>query len=222
MTCESVRDQIDAFIAGTLPVADRAALEAHLATCPACAEDLQAARTLRPLTLGLASSIEPPHDLWPAVATRLRPRSDAEDAGIRPIGIRSDGIRGKGIRPRMAALLAAAAVVLVVGSSVITMAVVRGRDGGRAVEASAPGIEAGYVSASASLLRAIESEKSGLSPETIATLERNLGVIDAAIAESKAALAGDPGNRALSALLWASYRQKVSLLQQVNRLVERS
>ena len=78
------------------------------------------------------------------------------------------------------------------------------------------------MNASAELMRALDAERAHLAPATVATLERNLAVIDAAIAESRAALAGDPGNRDLAALLWASYRQKVALLQQATRLVERS
>jgi hypothetical protein len=85
-----------------------------------------------------------------------------------------------------------------------------------------PAIEAGYASATADLLRALDAQRSHLSPATIATLERNLAVIDAAIAESRAALASDPGNRDLEALLLAGYRQKVALLQQATRLAERS
>lgn len=203
MNCDAARNLIDPFVAGTLAAADRPALEAHLAACAACREALDDARALAPAAAALSRSIDPPHDLWPAISRRLRRR------GARP-------------RWRLAALAAAAAIVLMAGSSALTLWLVRDRGASHAAAGATPAIEAGYMSATADLLRALDAERGRLAPATVATLERNLAVIDAAIAESRAALAADPGNRDLEALLWASYRQKVALLQQASRLAERS
>ena len=205
MNCDAARELIDGYVAGTLTPAEREALERHTAACASCAEDLESARTVRPAVATLPRSIEPPHDLWPAIERRLPgPRS------ARPPR-----------RWRLAGLAAAAAIMLVAGSSALTLWLVRDRPAASSAAAT-PAIEAGYVNASAELLRALDAERARLSPATVATLERNLAVIDAAIAESRAALATDPGNHDLAALLWASYRQKVALLQQATRLVERS
>lgn len=203
MNCDAARNLIDPFVAGTLAAADRLALEDHLAGCAACREALDDARALAPAAAALSRSIDPPHDLWPAISRRL-PR------------------RGGRRRWRLAALAAAAAIVLMAGSSALTLWLVRERGASPTAAGATPAIEAGYVSATADLLRALDAERGRLAPATVATLERNLAVIDAAIAESRAALAADPGNRDLEALLWASYRQKVALLQQASRLAERS
>jgi hypothetical protein len=210
MTSHHVHDQIDAWVDGTLPTAMRAAFEHHLGGCAECRLDVDAARTLRSAVASLPRAIDPPSDLWPAVQSRLASRAAVHRTRLPA-------------RWRTAGLAAAAALALMVGSSAATLWVVRHRAGSAATAAqSTPAIEAGYVSASAALLRALEREREHLSPETVATLERNLAIIDAAIAESRTALAGDPGNSALASLLWASYRQKVALLEQVNRLVERT
>lgn len=203
MNCDSARDLIDPFVAGTLAPTLRPALEDHLASCPSCREAVADARALGPAAAALPRSIDPPHDLWPAIRHRLPRR------GGRP-------------RWRVAALAAAAALVLMAGSSALTLWLVRDGGASHAAAGSTPAIEAGYITATADLLRALDAERGRLAPATVATLERNLAVIDAAIAESRAALAADPRNRDLEALLWASYRQKVALLQQASRLAERS
>ncbi len=203
MNCERVRELLERWPAGPIPAGEAEAFERHLAGCAACREDQADATLLAPAVAALPGGIEPPRDLWPHIRSRI----------ARPVSRAS--------RWRMAGLAAAAAVALVTGSSAVTLHFARSRPA--AVPAPrVPAIEAGYASATADLLRALEAQRSRLSPTTIATLERNLAVIDAAIAESRAALAGDPGNRDLEALLWAGYRQKVALLQQATRLAERS
>ena len=203
MNCDAARDLIDPFLDGTLGAAGRRELEEHLASCSACRDAMDDAGALRAPTAVLARSIEPPHDLWPAINRRLTRRA------ARP-------------RWRLAALAAAAALLLMAGSSALTLWLVRDHGAPQAASGATPAIEAGYVTATADLMRALDAERGRLAPATVATLERNLAVIDAAIAESRAALAADPGNRDLEALLWASYRQKVALLQQASRLAERS
>jgi len=204
MNCDAVRELVDRYAADTLSPSERDAVERHAGSCAACRADLESARALMPRVAALPRSIDPPRDLWPAIAGRLHARRAAR---MPP-------------RWRLAGLAAAAAVLLVAGSSAATLWLVRERPSPAA--AATPVIEAGYVNASAELMRALDAERAHLAPATVATLERNLAVIDAAIAESRAALASDPANRDLAALLWASYRQKVALLQQATRLVERS
>jgi hypothetical protein len=53
-----------------------------------------------------------------------------------------------------------------------------------------------------------------MAPETAETLERNLRIIDAAIAESRAALEKDPNSRELIDMLSATYDAKVKVLRQ--------
>jgi hypothetical protein len=148
----------------------------------------------------LPRSIEPPHDLWPAIETRLAPRRTSW-------------------RPWLAL---AAAVLLVVASSAITALVLRRAEGpaGRVPVATNPAptahlvAEAGYARAAEELGRALAERRDRLHPETVRTLERNLAIIDRAIAESRAALAADPGDPDLEAILLASWDRKLTLLRQ--------
>ena len=57
-----------------------------------------------------------------------------------------------------------------------------------------------------------------LSPGTVKTLEHSLSVIDAAIAEARAALAADPANQSLVDILAGHYAREVDLLQRATEL----
>lgn len=61
----------------------------------------------------------------------------------------------------------------------------------------------------------IEQRRKDLDPATIAVLEKNLKLIDAAIAESKAALAKDPASAFLMDRLTHAYDTKLQLLSGV-------
>lgn len=65
-------------------------------------------------------------------------------------------------------------------------------------------------------LRDVVSERlSELDPETVAVLEKNLAIIDQAIAESRAALARDPNSRVVPGTLTRALESKVALLRRV-------
>jgi len=83
-----------------------------------------------------------------------------------------------------------------------------------AVVADFASIETEYVDAASEILRAVRSGRVQLAPATVALLEKNLQVIDEAIRESREALAGDPANSALRAMVLASHRHKLDLLRR--------
>jgi hypothetical protein len=74
--------------------------------------------------------------------------------------------------------------------------------------------ERSYQTAIADLQQALETKRGEMAPETVETLERNLRIIDAAIAESRAALEKDPNSRELTQMLGATYDAKVKVLRQ--------
>jgi hypothetical protein len=166
---------------------------------------------------GLPRSMEPPEDFWPSIR-----------AGIASTPVR---VVAWWQRP---AILAAAALVLVAGSSLATLAVVRGsasRVGtptASAVEASARGsdatlaqftrVETDYIRTVNELSAALEARQSELAPGTIVKLRQSLRVIDAAIVEARAALAADPSNKTLTEMLSASYEQKVDLIRRTTEM----
>jgi hypothetical protein len=72
-----------------------------------------------------------------------------------------------------------------------------------------------YEEEAQTLLNKLELQRAMLRPEAAEALDRDLHVVDVAIAELKDAIARDPSNRALRQLLASSYRQKVDLLKRV-------
>jgi len=74
--------------------------------------------------------------------------------------------------------------------------------------------ERDYQSAIADLQRVLDAKRGQMAPETAETLERNLRIIDSAIAESRAALEKDPNSRELIDMLSATYDAKVKVLRQ--------
>ena len=79
-------------------------------------------------------------------------------------------------------------------------------------------VQADFDRASDELSRILAVERERLRPETVALLERNLAVIDTAIAESRAALARDPASAELRRFFAAAARQKVELLRWAARV----
>jgi hypothetical protein len=59
----------------------------------------------------------------------------------------------------------------------------------------------------------VKQRKTQLDSTTVAVIQRNLAIIDAAIAQSRAALASDPASRMLSAQLTHALDKKVELLR---------
>jgi hypothetical protein len=68
----------------------------------------------------------------------------------------------------------------------------------------------------------VRDRRSVLDTATIAVIQRNLGIIDSAIAQSRAALAADPGSRFLNDQLNSVLDQKVELLRTVALLPART
>jgi hypothetical protein len=63
------------------------------------------------------------------------------------------------------------------------------------------------------LQRIVSQRRTQLDSSTVAIIERNLKIIDAAIEQSRAALAGDPASRMLDQQLTHALDKKVELLR---------
>ncbi len=215
MSCDRWASAIDAMIDNELNTGASERLEAHLATCEPCQAVVADLRSLRQETAALPLAIEPPRDLWPAIADRLPAKPAANARRWRPWG--------------MGTLLAAAAGTLMIVGIWLTQARLSpGPDttarveGGNGVvpvattRLSGPAIAA-TRDAATSLRAQVQTRWASLTPATRDVLERNLDVIDQAVLEIEAALASEPEDQGLQSLLLASYRQQISLLE---RLVE--
>lgn len=160
----------------------------------------------------LPRSVEPSRDLWPAIEAGLESRT---------------------ARPRQSwGWLAAAGVVVAVGSSLITASLLReGRPeparlatdvGETPVVAAAfgPGnrVGPGYLATRRVLLRELEARIDRLPPEAQKSLERNLAELHRASAEINAALALKPGDPLLEELLLNAYQDELAVLASVNQI----
>jgi hypothetical protein len=183
-------------------------------------------RELEARARALPREIAPPDDAWNAI------KAEIEKPARRPRPASSPQTQRFWQRP---AFLAAAGLLLVAGSSVVTTAVVRDRNSQLAnvpyVESSSPRPEPGpstfaefaavendYIGSVNQLSALLESESTTLSPETVVKLKKSLEVIDGAILEARRALAADPANKDLVEMLRASYNQKVDLLRRTTEM----
>lgn len=195
-------------------------------------EDSSESEMLRELhreTAGLPREIQPPEEAWKKIKAQID--MEAQLVATMPMHSRE---RAFWQRP---AFLAAAALLLVAGASLMT-ALALGR---RMIEKTTSPIasasqspsttvatpvadfavkEKEYISSAEKLTALIESGKTELSPETIAKLRESVRVIDAAILEARQALAADPANKTLMDMLFQSYSHKVDLLQRTTELGE--
>lgn len=191
----------------------------HLAECAECRATLERIRGLVRAARDLPRDIEPPAEVWAA----LRDRVAGERGRRSVVHVRRWWHNGW--------LATAAAVVLVLGTATFMAALARGKSAkAKAMMVATPpqapprstpallAVDRNYVATIRELREALATQRSELSPGTVATLERSLRVIDAAIAEARTALAADPANQALVDILAGHYAHEVDLLQRATEL----
>lgn len=222
---EHPTELLSAYLDGDLMATDREAVVRHLAVCRDCSAVLEELGRLARAARELEDR-EPATDLWPGIAGRLEGRAKK----VVPI----DAARPRGRRRFSFTMpqLAAAAIALILLSAA---AVWWGspRPGDVAVDRPAVGSAAGttgipvsleadpaYTDALADLERAFEASRDRLEPSTVATVERNLAIIDEAIRQTIEALKADPGSTFLYDHLERSRRQKLDVLRQATRALQ--
>jgi anti-sigma factor RsiW len=221
MTDHVAWDALNDYADGVLDETTRSAIEVHLAACRECRGRLEEMEVLVREVSRLPREFAPPVEAWASIREEVERRkvvSMPGAAGRRPAH------RNWSQRPW---LLAAAALVLMVSSSAVTALYIRRGELPPAVASNPPSlampvalldVERGYVTSVKELAAALDAARPNLAPGTIQIVERNLAVIDAAIAESREALLRDPGNRVLQDVLAGSYRQKLDLLRRAAQL----
>ena len=243
MSCkdENLRARLDDWIDGLLAPARAAEVARHLEQCADCRRDADALRALLCDAAALPPTLEPPRDLWDGIATRLRddneleareqPRRTASTAVPTDRSLPHGAAARRGVRPGWAWsgwLAAAACLALVLWT--------RAPDGdtGRATprpDTAAPAVHAPGDPLLAATLRDLESGSRQAQDEYLAALRgvesdavdpatdgagilRGLRTIDAALAETRAALDSEPGNPLLTRLLASGYAGRIDLLRR--------
>jgi hypothetical protein len=223
MTCAELDVRLADYLNDALDAPSRAAVELHLADCARCAGVL-AALDERPADAAALPVLSPEHDLWSGIASRIEPRvlSMGERGGAAPAR-----------RVWRVARFAAAAAVLIIGSSLITRQMMLRPEPPAGGTPTAAAGAANATLASQRLIQTYDTEiaqldsavllrRGELDTTTVKIIEKNLLVIDKAIAENRAALAKDPHSRFLNEQLTRVLDQKVGLLRTAALLPART
>jgi hypothetical protein len=204
---------------GTLEGAERAVVERHVAGCLPCRREVDGLRALLAAAAALPREIEPPSDLWAGIEERM----GQGEAG-RGKGTSADRQTARPPVRRFRLAAAAVLALLVIGTTLVLLRDVPGPQIADEPRPLSPararpqwgGVEAEYSRAASEVT--LESERDALAPDALAVVDAGLRVVDQAIAESRAALALDPGSVELAHLVAAAYERKIDLLRWAGRL----
>lgn len=243
--CEKLESLFPLYLEGEADAAERRAVERHAAGCARCATLLRDVDAIV-REAGELPVLTPSRDLWPEIESRIQPnvlplsaaRSEKE-ARVRQSSTRWTTAR-----------LAAAAAALVVSTAGVTYVATTHADSAHTTVAAGPATASGvpdsqgtnasplprgtvrnasalsseqlYDQEIAHLQTIVHERRSLLDTTTIAVIQRNLAIIDSAIAQSRAALAADPNSRFLNEQLNSVLGQKVELLRTAALLPART
>jgi len=216
MTCQELDARLDGWVDRTLPEEQKLEVESHLAECARCREEERLLRQLLTHAAALPRSVSPPRDLWPDVLRRIeRGRAWSWPRGS--------------WQPALA--VAAAVVVAVVAvvleqqqpppvHTVVIPSPVAGspysiRPASAQMDPGLIAMEQDYQAAANALLAVLQERRDELEPETLAGVERNLAVIDEALAEVHRALEKDPARPELGRMLVSTHRKRVDVLRKM-------
>jgi anti-sigma factor RsiW len=215
-------DRLSEYLDDELEAGNRRALEAHLATCTACATTLDELR--RVVDRARALDDRPPaHDLWPGIAAR--------------IGLSGDDLARRRARRRVSLTvpqLIAAGVLLAIASASAAIVALRSRTASSPPVAGTPAlgpattqtvawtskVDSSTDRTVAQLQRALAAgRRSGrLDSLTVRKLEHSLALIDTAIDEARRALAADPKSAYLNLHLADTMRRRLEFLREATRI----
>ncbi len=218
-------DRLSDYLDGEeLSATERAAIEAHLATCGACRTTLAELEAVAARAASLTDAA-PAADLWAGVAARLTPT-----VTVLPFA-----------RPRhrrfsftLPQLVAAGLALMVMSGGLVWVA--RLGDpraslpsaialGERPEPEAAPEplsrvsfADPNYDQAVADLEKMLAANRGRLDPQTVQIIEDNLRTIDQAIEQSRKALRADPASVYLNNHFAASRNRKLALLRRASAL----
>jgi anti-sigma factor RsiW len=210
-------DELGDLADGLLAPGRATEMREHLEACGQCRATHGAIGRMAKDAAALPRDVAPPPELWNDVRARLTPRRSAPAVHL-SLGY-----------------LAAASLLAALFGSGVTALLMRPRaevpratasvprpDAHPALPATLTGAERGYAESAARLEAMLAERRDSLAPATVATVVRSLRIADSAIAEARAALARDPANRAIEAILASNYERKIDLLRRATELSPRT
>ena len=208
-------NRLSEYVDGELDSTERAALEAHLATCGHCYATLGELRQVVARAKSLADT-PPAKDLWLGIRAGIAPAPVAVD--------RRDRLVRRRFSLTVGQLLAASIALVMLSGGGTWLALASKSSTPEPAVASTPRTritrEASWTGrtdvAIADLQNALTQNESRLDTATVRIVRQNLAIIDRAIADARIALQKDPGNAYLNLHLANTMRRKVELLRRVN------
>lgn len=219
-------DRLSDYLDGDLSPEEARALELHVESCAPCAAALDEIRAVVAAAAALPEH-PPARDLWPGIEARLTPRT-TEGVTADVTSIQAFRGRGRRVSVTVPQLIAAGLALVVFSAGGVWLAM--GSEGRavagmppEAAEATAPVQSpfthtAAWEEAVTELQGEFDLRRSELDPATIMVVERNLALIDEAIAEARQALEADPSSGFLNGYVAEAMRRKVDLLRQATRV----
>lgn len=227
--------RLSEYLDGELTPGERQALDAHLSSCANCRTTLEELQLVVE-NAGALADRPPKYDLWPGIARRIGVRATPVIADL------DERRRLRDPRRRFAFTvpqLAAAAVLLVFASAGGAWMALNGGRPAAGGDQPAPRMTAArgqatpalvtwtdstaaYDRSVAELQLALQAGRSRLDTATVRVLEQNLAIIDRAIAEARAALAGDPSSAYLNQHLAQTMRTKLEFLRRAQAIAART
>jgi hypothetical protein len=220
--CTDIQDKLSEFADGSVVAADRAEIEAHLDGCVACRDVLNDLQELRRAAARLGP-IDPPDHVWLQVAGQTR-------TGRGPVAVAEARVAHRAGFSQWFGL-AAALVAITIGAQYFVRSVPQ-ESGSVVTTGNAPdGASVQRITDELSeamthfenaitQLEGLANASSGvLDAQMKETMKQNILTVNAAIAESRAALEQNPGNATAQVSLYEALRRKVVVLQATVNLM---
>jgi hypothetical protein len=233
MSCDEFGILLDDLVDGTLEGDGRARVEAHLVTCAACRAALADLRQIREAARALPR-VEPPADGWTRVSAALDASAPRK---VTPLAVKATRSRTSvltGWRPAWGVLAAAAVLAVAVATTLLLYrtpatpddhgstgqaANTAGTDLVSTVETELQLADQHYQKAISGLELVWREGQGTVDPQTAAVLQKNMGIIDQAVRESREALKTQPASEVAQTTLFEALRRKVDLLKDMVALV---
>jgi anti-sigma factor RsiW len=210
--CIEIQPRLSAHVDGALPAAERADVARHLEQCAACRGVVRDLERLRAVARELGP-MRPPDHVWLEIAGQVHatagpaPRPVAVDAR-RPVVWQWVGLAA------MLVMVTMAVYFVMRAPDVAPDAGNAGQDAAVQAVADELRLAMQHYDNAITKLEALTKNNSGaIDPVIAATLQKNLAVVDAAIAESRVAVASNPESDSARESLFEALRRKVGVLQ---------
>jgi len=218
MKCTKAHELIGDLLDGSIGDDDRKALDKHLASCPDCQELLADFQNIK-IQAAALPKLEPSGTVWTNVLDGVR--RDRRVKAVRAATSQGwwERLFAPG-RPRYA--FSAALILLVIIGGVVTIwkpwksaGPPPLSSGDAFTMAKLEEAESYYKLAIQALTEAAASQKNSLDPRTMASLDKNLQVIDDLILDCQNAVTRDPRNVEARVFLLGAYKGKVDFLDNI-------